>query len=150
MQHRKLWLAAGLLIAAAPMAGCTKPSAFDNGAAGNGGAAKIERVKGVDEVILSAKAAHRLGIETARVSRTRIGGGSRLVIPYAAVLYDEHGRAFAFTSPSPLRYVERPISIDFVKRHQAVLKAGSLPVGSAVVTVGSAELLGTAHGVEEE
>ena len=73
-----------------------------------------------------------------------------MVIPYAAVLYDENGHAFTFTSPSPLVFVQRPIRIDYIKGNQAVLKDAGLPRGASVVTVGSAELLGTAHGVEEE
>jgi hypothetical protein len=151
MEHRNRWLAAGLLAAAVPMAGCgAKPSSFDNEPAGNGGAAKVETVKGVERIVLSAKAAQRLGIATGRVTREHIRGASRMVIPYAAVLYDANGRAFTFTSPSPLVFVERPISIDYIKGKQAVLKGAGLPVGANVVTIGSAELLGTARGVEEE
>jgi hypothetical protein len=151
MQHRKRWLTAGLLLAAVPMAGCgAKPSSFDNEPAGNGGAARVETVKGVDRVILSAKAAQRLGIETARVSRAQIHGVSRMVIPYAAVLYAADGHAFTFTSPSPLVFIERRIDVDYIKGKQAILNGAGLPVGASVVTVGSAELLGTARGVEEE
>jgi hypothetical protein len=148
MQHTNRLLAAGLLLVALPAAGCSKSSTFDNEPAGNGGAAKIERVKGAERIILSAKAAQRLGIATAHVTRAQVGGASRLVIPYAAVLYGASGQAFTFTSPSPLAFVESPIRVDYIKGGRAVLKSGPA-VGSKVVVVGSAELLGTAHGVEE-
>ena len=73
----------------------------------------------------------------------------RRSVPYAAVLYDEDGEAFTFTSPKRLTYVETPITVDHVAAGRAILKRGP-QAGTPVVTVGSAELLGTAHGVEEE
>jgi hypothetical protein len=149
MQHRNRWLAAGLLLVAMPASGCAKSSSFDNEPAGNGGAAKIVKVNGVERIVLSAKAAQRLGIQTARVTHARVGGAKRLVIPYAALLYAPSGKAFTFTSPSPLAFVETAVKVDYVKGKLAVLKSGP-PVGASVVTVGSAELLGTAHGVEEQ
>jgi hypothetical protein len=149
MQHMNRWLAAGLLLAALPTMGCAKTSSFDAEAAADDGAAKIEKVNGVERVVLTAKAAQRLGIATARVTRAQVRGASRLVVPYSSVLYDASGKAFTFTSPSPLAFVETAIKVDYVTGGKAVLKSGP-PVGSSVVTVGSAELLGTAHGVEED
>jgi hypothetical protein len=149
MQHRNRLLAAGLLLAGLPASGCAKSSTFDSEAAGNGGAARVEHLNGVERIVLSAKAAQRLGIQTGRISRAQVGGAARLVIPYAAVLYDASGKAFTFTNPSRLAFVERPIRVDYIKGGRAVLKSGP-PVGTSVVVVGSAELLGTAHGVEED
>ena len=56
--------------------------------------------------------------------------------------------AYTFTSPSRLTYVRRPIKVDYIKAGQAILSSGPR-VGTTVVTVGSAELIGTANGVEE-
>lgn len=147
MPYRNRWLAAGLLLAAVPITGCAKSGEFNSEPAENEGISKIEHVKGVDRVVLSAQAARRLGIETTRVTRARSGG--RLVVPDAAVLYQASGRAFTFTSPAPLTYVQTPITVDHVENGRAILTRGPAP-GTKVVTVGSAELLGTAFGVEED
>ena len=129
--------AAILLIAGVALSGCAKSSEFNSEEAENEGVATVKD----DQVTLTAQAAQRLGIKTAPVQGT--------TIPYAAVFYDENGRAYAFTSPRRLTYVLTPITVAEVKNHEAVLKRGP-KVGTPVVTVGAAELLGTAHGVEEE
>ena len=129
--------AALLLIAGVVLSGCAKSSEFDSEEAENEGVAKVEN----DQVILTRQAAQRIGIETAPAK-----SGS---IPYAAVFYDENGKAYTFTSPARLTYVQTPVTVATVKDHQALLKRGP-KAGTPVVTVGAAELLGTAHGVEEE
>ena len=149
MQHNSKRLMAVVLLSGVAVSGCAKSSEFDSEPPADEGVAKVQSVKGIDQVILSAQAARRLGIETSRVSSARIDGASRTVIPYAAVLYDERGHAFTFTSPARLRYVQTPITVAYVKDGRAVLKHGPR-TGTSVVTVGSAELLGTAHGVEED
>jgi hypothetical protein len=110
--------------------------------------ATVEPVKGTDlsRVTLSQQAAERLGIQTAKV---RAGTSGRTVIPYAAVLYDETGDTWTFTSPQPLTYLRQHVKIDLIQGEQAILLEGP-PVGTAVVTVGAAELLGTELGVGEE
>lgn len=70
----------------------------------------------------------------------------RQVIPYAAVLYDLNGDTFTYTSPEPLVFVRHPISIDYIEGDLAVLSDGP-PSGTAVVTVGAAELYGTESGI---
>jgi hypothetical protein len=154
MPQSNRFLLAGLLLACVSLSACAKPSTFDNQAASNEGPAKVERVTGTDliRVILTAKAAERLGIETARVRivhGARGGHARRTVIPYAAVLYDPDGQASTYTSPQPFVFVRRHISVDHVSGGMAVLKSGP-PAGTAVVTVGSAELLGTEYGVAEQ
>lgn len=125
--------------------------------------AKVEPVEGtsLSRVVLSQQAADRLGIQTAQVRGMRVaapkpGGSSggngaasiRKVIPYGAVLYDETGVTWTFTSPQPLTYVRQRIGVDFIEGDLAILSAGPA-VGTTVVTVGSAELLGTELGVGE-
>jgi len=145
MQHYGKWLVAVVLLSGVAVSGCAKSSEFNSEEADNGAVAKVVQVNGIDHVILTPKAFQRLGIETAPVTRSQ----QRLSVPYAAVLYDEDGEAFTFTSPKRLTYVETPITVDHVAAGRAILKRGP-NAGTPVVTVGSAELLGTAHGVEEQ
>jgi hypothetical protein len=114
----------------------------------------LEPIAGTEfnRVTLTQRAAERLGIATAAVRNEDITStpadgtaavtGPRLVVPYAAVLYDSGGGTFAYTSPQPLVFVRQPIEVEYIEGDLAVLKAGP-PVGTAVVTVGAAELLGT-------
>jgi hypothetical protein len=73
---------------------------------------------------------------------------TRKVISHAAVLYDENGDTWTFTSPEPLTFVRQRIDIDRVAGGQVVLREGP-PPGTTVVTVGAAELLGAELGVGE-
>jgi hypothetical protein len=68
------------------------------------------------------------------------------VIPYAAVLYDLHGETWVYTNPNPLVFIRHPILVDYIENEQAVLIEGP-PAGTAVATVGVAELFGTEFGV---
>jgi hypothetical protein len=106
--------------------------------------AAIAPVKGSDvkQVTLSADAARRLGIRTARVSPDD-------VIPAGAVLYDATGTTFTYISPKRLVFMRSPIGVDRIERGQAFLSKGP-PAGTAVVTVGSQELVGVENGVEED
>jgi hypothetical protein len=142
----------GLLLAGLLISGCGARSTPGGAAAANGAAARVETIEGTSTVriVLSATAARRLGIETARVTRVSGARGSpaRTAIPYAAVLYGPDGNTLTFTSPSPLAFVPRPIDVDHVTDGVAVLRGGP-PVGTEVVTVGSTELLGVEFGVQE-
>jgi hypothetical protein len=73
-------------------------------------------------------------------------GERRKIIPYAAVLYDAKGNTWVYTSPEPLVFIRQPIQIDTIGRDEAILVDGP-SVGTAVVTVGGAELYGTEFGV---
>ncbi len=110
--------------------------------------ATVEPVAGTDlsRVTLSQRAAERLGIQTAQV---RAGTATRKVIPYAALLYDETGDTWTFTNPTPLTYLRQHVKVDLIEGDQAILLDGP-GVGTSVVTVGAAELLGTELGVGEE
>jgi hypothetical protein len=99
----------------------------------------LEAVAGssVYKVVLSERAAERLGIETAPVRARE----TRTVIPYSAVLYDAHGNTWAYTNPNPLVFVRHSVSIDYIDGGDAVLIDGP-PPGTMAVTVGAAELFG--------
>ena len=74
--------------------------------------------------------------------------GTRKVIAHGAVLYDEHGDTWTFTSPAPLTFLRQKIDIDYITGRSVVLRDGP-PAGTTVVTVGAAELLGAELGVGE-
>jgi multidrug efflux pump subunit AcrA (membrane-fusion protein) len=141
MQRSNKFAMAAVLVAIGTT-GCAKSSEFSSEPPQD--AAKVETVKGVDQVTLSSEGVRRLGIETGSVSQA----GGRKVIPYASVLYAADGSTFTFVSPKPRVYHEAKIVVDRIDGSRAILKSGPA-TGTSVVTVGSAELIGTAHGVEE-
>jgi hypothetical protein len=106
--------------------------------------ATLVEVKGSDvkQVVLTQKAADRLRIQVAAVS----GVAGALVIPYDAVVYDPEGKTWAFTSPKRLTFVRSPITVAAIEGDRAVLSAGP-PIGTTVVTVGTAELYGTENEI---
>jgi hypothetical protein len=73
-------------------------------------------------------------------------GAPKKVIPYSAVLYDVSGDAWVYTNPEPLAFVRHRVTIDTIDRGVATLRDGPA-VGTKVVTVGAAELLGAESGV---
>jgi hypothetical protein len=103
---------------------------------------KLEPVEGsqLSRVILTEKAAERVGIETVAA-----GGDT---VPYAAVIYDTEGNTWVYTSPAPLTYVRVPVMIDHIEGDTAVLSE-SLSSELAIVTIGVAELYGTETGVSK-
>lgn len=140
-------IAAGLALS-----GCGTAEKFDNEAASDVGPSRIVPVKGsaLPEVVLTPQAARRIGIETARVrtAATRHVRHPR-VIPYAAIVYDAEGHAYAYTIPRPLTFVRTPIRVVRSVGPVAVVTGGPRP-GAPVVTVGAQELLGVEYGVEED
>jgi hypothetical protein len=149
-------LAAALCLAAA---GCSRAGTAEE-AEGGSDAVTLEPVAGTElsKVILTQEAVERLGIRTDQVRVERVASrrrgtagpaASRKVVPHAAVLYDEHGDTWAFTSPEPLTFLRRRIEVDRIEGGLAVLQDGPAP-GTTVVTVGAAELLGAELGVGDE
>ena len=109
--------------------------------------ASVEPIKGTDynTIKLSSEAFERVGIKTAKV---REENGSK-VIPFDAVSYTPGGGNFTYTSPDALTFVRRPITVRTVKNDEAILSQGP-PVGTPVVTVGTAELFGAEFEFEPE
>lgn len=116
--------------------------------------AMVEPVEGtaLSRVTLSQRAAERLGIQTAQVGVARVpvvkGGGTRKVLPYPALLYDENGDTWTFTSPQHLVFLRRAVKVDYIEGDRAFLLDGP-PAGTTVVTVGAAELFGAERGIGE-
>jgi len=98
--------------------------------------AAIKRVKMEDAT------AALLPVELATV-RER---GNRTVAPHSAVIYNPDGDAFVYTKPKAETYIRAPIDIVRVNGDRAVLSDGP-PVGTTIVTTGSAELLATEYEI---
>ena len=166
MRSSGRWIVVVPLVAGLGLSACQRPSS----SAKHASPAKVEKIEGseLSRITLTAKAAERLGIETgsvatlgtasgtvvaqgdpagdpgARASTSRLArsAAGSIVVPYAAVIYDSHGDTWVYTSPSPLVFLRHRIEIDYIEGDRAVLRTGP-PVGTTVVTVGAAELLGT-------
>jgi hypothetical protein len=110
----------------------------------------VQPVKGTDleRVVLTASAARRIGVRTTSVRRVR-SKPFEASIPYSAVLYDPDGTTWTYTSPKPLVFVRRNITIDSIAAETAILAKGP-PVGSRVVVEGSTEIWGVEYGGIEE
>ena len=97
-------------------------------------------------VRLTEQAAKRLDVHTAAVTA---GAGGKLVVPAAAVEYNNDGSTFVYTNPEPYAYVQQAVTVDSINADTAVLSAGPA-AGAQVVTVGAAELLGVEVSQFEE
>ncbi len=108
--------------------------------------AKVEETeqKGIMRVTLDARAAERIGLQTAAVTEDRVGAASRNVMPYGALLYDTKGETWAFTNPQPLVFIRQKVVVQDIVGDRVILAEG-LPAGTVVVTVGATELLGAEH-----
>ena len=87
-------------------------------------------------------------IKTSTVREVERFGGdtARKVVDYAAVVYEPKGDTAVYTNPEPLVFVRKPVKVEYIDGDVAVLADGP-PAGTAVVTVGTAELLGMEFGV---
>ena len=114
-------------------------------------AAEVEHLEGAEpaRVTLTEAAMKRLDIQTSTVRDSELKGKQQKVIPYAAILYDTQGATWAYTNPKELTYVRHPIAVDHILGELAFLSDGPAS-GTAVVTVGAAELYGAEIEFEEE
>ena len=148
MLNRNQTMILAVTVAALPLwlSAAMSASTNDNG----NGAKKKERpaqiaaIEGskVKQLTLTEKAAKRLDIQTGEVA----SGSGRLTAPYSAVVYDSGGDTWVYTVPKPLTYVRQKIVVETINGDKAYLKEGP-PPGTAVVTVGVAELYGTEKGL---
>ena len=99
---------------------------------------------------VSERAEQRLGLKTEPVRPlTGQANGATEVIAYYAVVYDEDGKSWAFSAPSPRTYIRVPIVISSIAGQTVQLKSGP-PVGTQVVVVGAPELVGAEAGISGE
>lgn len=101
-----------------------------------------EQASGLKLLTLSAKAAERLGIQTAQVA----GAGSAMTVPYAAVIYDAEGSTWTYVNTEPLVFMRETITVDEIDGDVARISVGPAS-GTQVVTTGAAELYGAEIGV---
>ena len=143
---RMTWIVAAVLLASLALSACSQATARPAASAEE--PSKLEPIEGTElsRVILTEKAAERLGIETDRVREVEIAGERRMVVPYAAVLYTEDGETWIYTNPEPLVFVRQSITVEHIEGDQAILTDGP-SVGTPVVTAGAAELFGIEFGV---
>jgi hypothetical protein len=129
------------------LAGCKKSAPEEEATTSD--IATVEPIEGSDvaEVTLSEEAAERIDVQTSPVEAG--SGQAALTIPYAAVIYDPSGDTWTYTSPDPLVFVRAPIDVMRIDGERALLSDGP-EIGTEVVTVGAAELLGTEYEVGEE
>ena len=159
-----LWIIL-LAVVTAALQGCSRTPAP---AAEKEKPSVVEAVDGSDlkRVVLTDKAAQRIGVETVLVeelipmtgassegssndsgSTVRVSAKEvQQAVPYAAVIYDTKGQTWLYTNPEPLSYVRQQISVDHIDGEWAVLSE-NLPANTRIVTVGVAELYGAETGV---
>jgi hypothetical protein len=137
-----------LLVFALGIVGCVRSV----GASNDSEPARLEAITGTSlhRVILTEAALENVGIRT-EPSREATSNGttSRSAVPMTAVIYDPTGTPWVYSNPDTRTYVRVPIVIDHTSATTAYLTSGP-PVGTAVVTVGASELLGTEYGVGGE
>ncbi len=141
-------VAALLVLAAVPLSGCagevatataTKPKPYT-----------LEKPEGtsITRLRIEQRVFDRIRIKTSTIREVERFGGetARKVVDYSALVYDPKGDTIVYTNPSPLVFVRQSVKVDSIDGDLAVLTDGP-PVGTAVVTVGTAELLGMETGV---
>lgn len=123
----------------------TEREASGDASAGESEPAVLEAVAGSElmRVRLTTSAAQRIGLQTAPVESR----GGRKVVPYSAILYDEGGRTWVYTSPERLTFVRAPVVIAAIRGPDAILRSGP-EVGTEVASVAAAELYGTEFEVD--
>lgn len=91
---------------------------------------------------LPAGSAFRAGERVAVEIPTRDSTAEHLVLPFSAVLHDIHGGQWVYEQTAAHTYTRRRIQVARLAGGDAVLASGP-PVGTKIVTDGSAELFGT-------
>lgn len=111
------------------------------------GPVTLDPIAGTDlnRLTLTEKAAERLGVETVPV----VAKEGKVIVPYAALLYDPSGQAWVYVNVEPLVFVRQTVTVDDISGDEAILSEGP-EVGDKVVTMGATELFGSESEFEEE
>ena len=138
MKRIHLFLLMLMMVAALGFAACGPKSATTTKIE----PATVKVIEGSElkQVILTEKAAERIGLETILVQG--------MTVPYSAVIYDTEGNTWIYTNPEPLTFVRAPIEIDYIEGDQAFLSK-ALESDAPIVTVGVAEIYGAETGVSK-
>ncbi|MCV0403335.1 MAG: hypothetical protein K5924_06450 [Chloroflexi bacterium] len=142
MTGQRRLLLVGTLALVVPLGACAEGSSEHHGEE----PAVLEPVGGDDGLLrirLTENAAARLAIETAPIESASGGMSS---VPYGAIFYGTDGETWVYISPEPLVFMREPVVVDRIEDGVALLTNGP-PEGTAVATVGVAELFGTEIGM---
>jgi hypothetical protein len=170
MLHSKQWLVVVPIIVGLQLSACVKQAETTSKKIEPATVEPAQEGRELSRLILTPKAAERLGIQTAPVREAQVaskpattasadpaspgnpgspapvsvdaGGTTQKVVPYSALLYDIHGKTWVYKSPEPLTFVRHQVEVDYIEGDAVVLSDGP-PAGTGVVTVGAAELYGT-------
>jgi hypothetical protein len=146
MDTRRGHRPAALLLAVAGLglAGCQTVAPGVDPAAAGASAAVVEAVAdgGPAQVTLTDRAEGELGIRTGTVA----AADGTSTIPFAAVVYDADGTSWAYVRVEPRTYLRQSVAIAQVVGDRATMTAGPA-VGTEVVTVGAAFLVGAEAGI---
>jgi hypothetical protein len=146
MSPKHLYVAGLVIGAAAILAGCAAAAPAE------APPALIKPVDGsqIPQLQLTERAIQRLGIVTQPVRQAATAGQpAREIISYSAVVYDTDGSTWTYVNTAARTYERKPITVTEIDGEIAQLSAGPA-VGTAVVTVGAAELLGTEYDISGE
>ena len=147
MSSRRSYRSAGLLLGAVlALAGCTTAAEAEG---------ELDEVATVDAaedggpgtITLSERAERRLGIETTAVATGSASAGG--VVPYAALVYATDGSTWVFVRKEPQTYQRAAVTVADKRGDDVTITSGP-PVGTEVVTVGAAELVGVETGIDGE
>ena len=137
MKRVRAWLFTGLSIALFMLPACSQAPAPSEEAL------HIEELaSGLKALTLTARAADRLGIQTADVR----DDGQDVLVPYASLIYDADGVTWVYVATEPLRFERAEIVVESVAGEDAVVTDGP-PGWTPVVIVGAAERYGAETGV---
>jgi hypothetical protein len=148
---RRLSLTAWLVAAIMALAGCGPGTTETDKTGEDDQPARLVQVEGesLSGVALSGRAAERVGIKSEPVREVSTAGATTKskAVPVAALIYDKNGDVWVYTTARLRTYVRQRVTIAQVEGDLAILESGPA-VGTAVVTVGAAELFGSESGVE--
>ena len=102
--------------------------------------AKVEKnaTTGIAKLTLTENGFKRIDVKTETVAA---GAGTDVLLPYAALMYDASGKTWVYANPAPRVYERQAVTVTRVEGGVVTASAGPA-VGTAVVTVGAAELFG--------
>ena len=139
MKSRNRWIVGLLILAVLQFWACQKKDHghhFEH-------PSELEEIPGSEfkKVIFTEKAMERTGVETGIVTQES-NSPRQKVVPYGALLYGPHGDTWVYTSPEPRVFVRAVVDVNYIEGDKVFLNDGP-PVGTIVVTVGTAEIYGT-------
>jgi hypothetical protein len=147
------WLAAVILVGGLSVSGCSSGGGYSEIGGDPASVVPIDGPGGLHSMQLSPDAADRIGLKTDKVRPLagdgHAGGARLLVVDVAAVLYDQDGATWVYGETEPLTFQRMPVVVSRVDGNLAVLLSGPA-AGTAVATLGAAELRGSEDGVPGE